>query len=113
MNRILITIACFVLHLNVTAQNIHRTACDGNLERLDSMLTNNLIDVKDNRGRSLLHWAVACKKKDIFDFLIKKGIKINGIDNQGKTPMHVAVQFDNNEYLDYLIKVQPNTDWQV
>ncbi|MCX2681409.1 ankyrin repeat domain-containing protein [Galbibacter sp. EGI 63066] len=112
MKNILIIIAYFVFQLGLTAQNIHRTACNGNLVRLDSMLTNNVIDVKDNRGRSLLHWAVACKKKDIFDFLIKKGININGIDNQGKTPMHVAVQFDNKEYLDYLIKVQPNTDWQ-
>lgn len=76
------------------------------------MLINSTIDIKDDRGRSLLHWAVACKKKDVFDFLIKKGININGIDNQGKTPMHVAVQFGNEEYLNYLIKNQPNVDWQ-
>ena len=101
-----------MLHFSVTAQNIHRTACNGDLVRLNSMLTNNLIDVKDNRGRSLLHWAVACKKKKIFDFLIQKGININGIDNQENTPMHVAVQFNNEEYLNYLIKAQPNTKWQ-
>ncbi|MEM6361723.1 MAG: ankyrin repeat domain-containing protein [Bacteroidota bacterium] len=112
MNRIVIITACFLLHLSLTAQNIHRTACIGDLARLDSLLTNNSIDIKDNGGRSLLHWAVACKKKHIFDFLIQKGIDINGIDHQGKAPMHVAVQFGNKEYLDYLIKVQVNADWQ-
>lgn len=112
MNRILIIMTCIAMHLNVLAQNIHRTACNGNLERLDSLLTNTPIEVRDNRGRSLIHWAVACKKKEVFDFLIAKGINSNGLDNEGKTPMHVAVQFDNKDYLDHLIKVQPNTDWR-
>nr|WP_299672004.1 ankyrin repeat domain-containing protein [uncultured Polaribacter sp.] len=80
--------------------------------RLDSLLKNTEIDVQDNRGRSLLHWAVACKKKEIFDFLIQKGIKINEVDNQEKTPLHVAVQFNNLEYFDYLIKLQTDVDWQ-
>ena len=108
MNRLLIIIACLVLHLSLTAQNIHRTACNGNLATLDSMLTNKAIDIKDNRGRSLLHWAVACKQKEVFDFLIQKGIKINEIDNQEKTPMHVAVQFNNADYIDYLINRHGN-----
>lgn len=102
----------FVLHLNLSAQNIQRTVCQGNLVRLDSMLTNTSVEVKDNRGRSLLHWAVACKKKEIFDFLINKGILINDVDNQQKTPMHVAVQFNNEEYFDYLVKLQPNNNWK-
>lgn len=112
MKYILIIIACFTIQLDITAQNIHRTACNGNLVRLDSLLKNSEIDVKDNRGRSLLHWAVACKQKEVFDFLIKKGIDINGIDNQEKTPLHVAVQFNNVAYFDYLVKLQTNNDWK-
>lgn len=111
MKKGLIVLIFLVLHLNMSAQNIYRTACQGNLKRLDSMLTNTTIDVKDNRGRSLLHWAVACKKKDIFDFLIQKGIKINGSDHQRRTPMHVAVQFKNEEYFDYLVNLQPDDNW--
>lgn len=112
MRIILIIIFYLVLHPKLSAQNIYRTACQGSVARLDSMLTNTAIDVQDDRGKSLLHWAVACKQKEVFDFLIRKGIKINGIDNQEKTPLHVAVQFDNEEYFDYLIKLQPNSDWQ-
>ncbi len=112
MKQLLFVIIFSIFSLNLFAQNIHRTACNGNLVKLDSMLLNTSIDVKDNRGRSLLHWAVACKQKEVFDFLIEKGIKINAIDNQGKTPLHVAVQFNNKAYFDDLIKLQSKNDWQ-
>lgn len=107
-----LAILVLILTYSVSAQDIFRTACSGDLVRLDSMLRNSEIDAKDNRGRSLLHWSVACKQKEVSDLLIEKGIKINGIDNQGKTPLHVAVQFNNLEYFDYLTELQPNNDWQ-
>ncbi|GAA4272943.1 hypothetical protein GCM10022258_22370 [Aquimarina gracilis] len=100
-----------VISLTVGAQSIYRTACNGNLARLDSLLTNTSIDIKDSRGRSLMHWTVACKKKEVFDYLIKKGINLNPEDNQKKTPIHVTVQFENEKYFDLLVKLQPNTHW--
>ena len=110
MKRALFFILLPVLNLSVMAQDIHRTACQGNLARLDSMLINTPIDVKDNRGRSLMHWAVACKREEIFNYLVGRGININGEDNQQKTPMHVAVQY-SNQYFDLLVNLQPNNDW--
>ncbi len=112
MNRILILIACLAFNLTVYTQNIHRTACNGGVAQLDSLLNHNSIEVQDRRGRSLLHWAVACKQKEVFDLLISKGISINTRDHQGKTPMHVAVQYDNSEYLGYLVEAQTKSDWQ-
>jgi len=61
------------------------TACNGNVENLDSMLVNTSVDLKDDRGKSLLHWAVACKQKEVFDLLINKGIEFNAIDDQEQT----------------------------
>jgi len=101
-----------VVCTNLLAQNIHRTACKGNLARLDSLLNHNPIAITDNRGRSLLHWAIACKQKAIVDLLVKKGIAINTLDDQQRTPLHVAVQFDNLEYSEYLINLQKENDWQ-
>ncbi|CAM1371728.1 ankyrin repeat domain-containing protein [Tenacibaculum xiamenense] len=112
MKKLLITIVSSVFCVNLSAQNIFRTACNGNIVRLDSMLTHSKIDIKDDRGRSLLHWAVACKQKEVFDLLIKKGIKLNGMDKQERIPLHVAVQFNNVEYFNYLIELQPNDNWQ-
>ncbi len=111
MKRTLIAVLLSFFTFNALAQNIHRTACQGKLARLDSMLLSTSIEVKDQRGRSLLHWAVACKKKEVFDFLIQKGIPINEEDHQKRTPMHVAVQYSNELYFDLLLQLQPNTDW--
>lgn len=100
-----------LFHLKSPAQSIQRTVCDGNLVRLDSLLQDTDINLTDNRGRSLLHWAVACKQKETFDFLVQKGIRIDVVDNQEQTPMHVAVRFGSEGYFESLIRLQPNKDW--
>ena len=95
-----------------SSQNIYRTACNGNLTRLDSMLMNTDINAQDFRGRNLLHWAVACNKKEVFDHLIAKGIDINAQDNQGMTPTHMAIRFDSEEYFDLLVSFQKDNGWK-
>jgi len=72
----------FFYLVTLSSQNIFKTACNGNVENLDSMLVNTSVDLKDDRGKSLLHWAVACKQKEVFDLLINKGIEFNAIDDQ-------------------------------
>jgi len=112
LKHLFITILSISIPICLYGQSIFRTACSGNIERLDSLLVNTTIDLEDERGRSLLHWAVACKKKEIFDLLINKGIELNGVDHQGQTPLHVTVQYNNTEYLGYLIELQTTDDWQ-
>ena len=92
MKRVLVTIMFTSLALSTLAQSIHRTSCRGDQARLDSMLLTTSIDVLDDRGRSLLHWAVACKQSAMVDYLVEKGINTSVAVNQGKTAMHVAVQ---------------------
>lgn len=100
-----------LIGLKADAQNIFRTACQGNLSRLDSLMTNISIDEKDDRGRSLLHWAVACKQEEVFNWLIENGIYINAEDNQLRTPLHVALQFGGGTFFDLLIGFQENDLW--
>lgn len=95
----------------LTAQNIFRTACQGNLERLDSLLQNSPIDTIDNRGRSLLHWAVACKQQTSFEFLLERGIPFNLEDEGGATPLYMAVRFKNEVFFNQLIALQEDQDW--
>lgn len=97
--------------LNSKAQDIHRVACEGNLKRLDSMLQYTDLYVPDERGRSLMHWAVACKQMEIFGYLMDKGLEINSEDRDGYTPLYVAVQFNNEEFLDTLISLQIDNEW--
>ncbi|NAS13858.1 ankyrin repeat domain-containing protein [Poritiphilus flavus] len=101
-----------ILFTNYThAQNIQRTACNGDITRLDSLLKDTSINVRDMRGRSLLHWAVACRQKEVFDFLIDQGIEILSEDNEGKTPLHVAVQFNNDTYFEMLTGLLEDNGW--
>lgn len=93
------------------AQDIHNTVCEGNMERLEAMLDTTEIQVVDRRGRSLLHWAVACKQMDILRYLVDQGIDINNEDNAGDPPIYVAVLFNRDEYLDTLIARQKDNTW--
>lgn len=97
--------------LNTSAQSIFRTACSGDLTRLDSLLQHQDINQIDDRGRSLLHWAIGCRKKEVFDFLIDKGIDFNSVDNEKRTAMHVAVHFDDAYAFDELRRLQADSSW--
>lgn len=96
---------------NAPAQDIFRAACRGNVAVVDSLLQTTSLNIKDERERSLMHWAIGCRKDEMFDFLLRKGIDINEEDQQGMTPMHVAIKFGNEFYFNALVNAQPNKDW--
>ena len=112
MHKRIISISLFLIwSCTISAQNIFRTACQGKLNRLDSMLQEQTIAVSDDRGRSLLHWAVACKRQEIVRYLVEKGIDINQADHEGKTATYVAVQYQNEAYFDLMKSLQANSGW--
>lgn len=111
MKIVFLLIMLVSISLCVDAQNVFRTACQGNLSRLDSLMTNVSIDQKDDRGRSLLHWAVACKQEKVFHWLIEKGIQFNAEDNQLRTPLHVALQIGGGTFFDELVGLQESDSW--
>ncbi|MEM8908943.1 MAG: ankyrin repeat domain-containing protein, partial [Bacteroidota bacterium] len=111
MKKVFLFIFFSVVHFSLLAQNIFRTACQGNLARLDSLLAHTSINEQDYRERALIHWAVACNQKEVFDYLVKKGIDINVEDDQKKTPMHMAIRFNRETYFNELVQLQPNKDW--
>ena len=95
-----------------SAQSIYRTACGGNIARLDSLLVTTDINMQDQRGRSLLHWAVGCNKNEIFEHLVAKGIAIDLEDNEGVTPLYMTVRFQNKVLFDRLVELLPDTIWK-
>ncbi len=101
-----------LLSPTANAQSIYRTACQGNIARLDSMLLKTDINTQDNRGRSLLHWAVACNKQKVFEHLMAKGIAFNLEDNEGATPLYMAVRFQHMDFFDALAGMLGDVDWQ-
>ncbi|MFY0592321.1 ankyrin repeat domain-containing protein [Roseivirga sp.] len=98
--------------LNVKAQGIYNIVCEGNLTRLDSILKHEKLNVTDERGRSLLHWAVGCNQISAFDNLIKRGLALNSEDKDGYTPLYVAVQFKRDSLFGKIIGLQENNNWK-
>ncbi len=95
----------------VSGQTIHRVACQGDLETLDSLLTVHSLAVQDDLGRSLLHWAVACRRQSVFEYLIDRGLDHNVVDNRGEIPLHIAVRYGNESFFDRLIDLQVDRTW--
>ena len=62
------------------------------------------VNVKDNRGRTLLHIAVGGDKVEVAALLIEKGADVNVKDNRGRTLLHIAVGGDKVEVAALLIE---------
>lgn len=93
------------------AQTLYRTACQGKLARLDSLLSQNDVNAQDANGRTMLHWAVACEQSEVIDYLLERGIYLNTLDHDGVSAMYMAVRFNNRPLFDRLLALQPNADW--
>lgn len=111
IKRTLLCIAISLMAIPLYGQNIYRTACQGNITRLDSLLNHATINTQDFRGRSLLHWAVACQDKEVFDFLVDRGIETELLDNDDATPLHIAVQFNRTAFFEYIADLDDYKDW--
>uniref|UniRef100_A0A1A9VK18 ANK_REP_REGION domain-containing protein n=1 Tax=Glossina austeni TaxID=7395 RepID=A0A1A9VK18_GLOAU len=59
------------------------------------LLTTEKVDVaaKDDRGKTLLHWAAEKGYTDIVNTLLGKGADVNAKDNYGETPIYLALQY--------------------
>jgi len=75
------------------------------------MLQHSELHVLDDRGRTLLHWAVGCNKKVVFDTLVARGIEINRPDYDGYTALYVALQFNRDTLMERLIEIQEDDQW--
>ena len=68
--------------------------------------------VTDDRGKTLLDYAIQFHNNDIFELLIKSYINVNIKDNLGNTAIHYAVINNKLGYLKTLLQI-PNVDPKV
>jgi len=94
------------------AQSIHRSACDGNLKRVDSLLQTLDVNVLDDNGRTPLLYATGCRRPKVFDFLLSKGADVNIGDKNGLYPILFAVEFGNVKFVDSLLAHNVNVNVQ-
>ena len=62
-----------------------------NIYALKKYLENGDVNVKNERGMSLLHYAIVFNNNEIFNLLLENYINVNIKDNHGDTPVHYCV----------------------
>lgn len=75
-----------------------------NISSLKQYLENGDINVINERGMSLLHYAIIFNNNEIFNLLLDNYININIVDNHGDTPAHYCVINNRMGFLKTLIR---------
>ncbi|MGH1386421.1 ankyrin repeat domain-containing protein [Kordia sp.] len=92
MKKVITILALIVFNqINAQVTTIFKYACKGNINKVDSLLKTQDINVKSKNQSSLLHFATYCNQEDIFNFLIERNIDINTKNKYGDTPLMYAV----------------------
>ncbi len=88
------------------ADEIHDVAKEGNLAKVKELLEKDptLINVKDETGRTPLHWACRGAHKEVAEYLLEKGADVNAKDNDETTGLHSAAGQGHTEVAKLLIK---------
>lgn len=69
-----------------------------------------LIECKEGKGKTVLHFAAARGDIDIFDYLLSEGADLNALDDEKNTPFFIAIQHEKIKLIKHLIerlKVDP------
>jgi len=82
-----------------------KAAGKGNLSVLQGILENypDMIDIMDERGLTLLHWAVSHQRKEVVNYLIAKGANLEIRAPTGWTMLHYSALEGYNDIAKLLI----------
>ncbi len=75
-----------------------------NIPSLKAYLEHGDINVINERGMSLLHYAIIFNNVEVFDLLLENYININIVDSHGDTPAHYCVINNRMGFLKTLIR---------
>jgi len=90
----------------VMAGEIHDAARNGDLDAVKTIIAENtnMINEKDDRDCTPLHFACDAGQMDMVRFLLANGADINAVDVDGDTPLHWAALAGKTEIVPLLIK---------
>jgi len=86
---------------------LHRAAIAGKTECLRLLLqcercTADTVNIKDDMGRTVMHWACLHNRQDMVTMCIKRGVNIGIVDKSGRLAEELAAQKGHRELLKWL-----------
>jgi glyoxylase-like metal-dependent hydrolase (beta-lactamase superfamily II) len=105
----LLTVALFTLLASVvpgSAQDIGEAAGEGDLATVKMLVkkTPELVNVKDETGRTPLHWACRGVHMEVLQYLIENGADVNARDENSVTPLHSLSYRGESQAMELLIR---------
>lgn len=103
---IIVLVLLFISTMPAMAQEIHEAAKNGDLAKVKMLLVKypELINAKDETGRTPLHWACRGVHLEIVEYLIENGADVNARDNNNITPLHSLAFRGQTDCIELLIK---------
>ena len=94
------------------AEEIHELAQKGDLEGVKTLIEQNpeLVNAKDENGRTPLHWACRGVHLGVVKFLMSKGADVNAEDNNKVVPLHSLAVRNSHEAIEALLSKGANVD---
>lgn len=72
----------------------------------------NFINIKNNKGYSLLHWAIISHNYEAVHYLVELGIDIESVANTKDSVISLATRFNNTKAFFYLMSKYPKKNKQ-
>ena len=107
LSKISIVLFVFIfLGNSIFAQEIFEAVKSKNLARVKTLVEKNpeLVNSKDESGKTPLFWACSAVSEEIIKHLIEKGADINARDRVASIPLHYLAYNGDREIVNYLIE---------
>jgi acyl-CoA-binding protein len=82
----------------IDPQSVFHLAASGDLEAIDrSLLEGTPVDLRDDEGRTMLHWAVDRDQLSLASLLLSRGAAVDLQDSEGQSALYYAVNCEFEE----------------
>lgn len=85
-------------------QELYSAVINGDVDKVRKLVRDkDILDLVDDKGMSVVHYAIKCDEMEILDILIANGADVNLKDKDGIAPLHLASGLKNVDAVRMLI----------